>query len=64
MEWERVVQGRLIDLQQKRMVLEDLLVRAESEGAKKRIKESLRDTARLIEDNQNFLMNFNIGEMQ
>jgi len=61
MEWERVVNERLIDLKQKKLVLEELIITAVHDNGKRRIREAIKETERLIVANQEFLLTFHQG---
>jgi len=63
MQWQRVVNERLIDLKQKKLVLEELVITAVHDNGKRRIKEAIKETEMLIVANQEFLLNFQLGEM-
>jgi len=63
MEWEIVVNDRLIDLKQKKLVLEELAITAVHDNGKRRIREAIKETEMLIVANQEFLLNFQLGEM-
>jgi len=63
MQWQRVVNDRLIDLKQKKLVLEELVITAVHDNGKRRIKEAIKETEMLIVANQEFLLNFQLGEM-
>jgi uncharacterized protein YeeX (DUF496 family) len=64
MEWQLVVSGRIADLKQKKILIEDLLASVDSEREKKKLQKEIKSTEKLIETNEQFLMNFNYGEMQ
>ena len=63
MQWQRVVNERLIDLKQKKLALEELVITAVHDNGKRRIKEAIKETEMLIVANQEFLLNFQLGEM-
>lgn len=64
MEWQLVVNGRIADLKQKKILIEDLLNSVDSEREKKKLQKEIKNTEKLIQTNEEFLMNFNYGEMQ